>query len=84
MKLVLLIVAVVALVAMLGSSLRRWRLRRDDAPPRAKGPSGTSVVAMRACAHCGVHLPESETVKDGELFFCSAAHRQAGPRPPTP
>ena len=36
---------------------------------------------MVRCAHCGVHLPVSESVRDGELYFCSAAHRDAfGPR----
>jgi uncharacterized protein len=32
---------------------------------------------MVRCAHCGVHLPVSESVRDGELYFCSPAHRDA-------
>jgi uncharacterized protein len=33
------------------------------------------------CAHCGVHLPESEAVTSAQgLPYCSGAHREAGPR----
>lgn len=32
---------------------------------------------MVACAHCGVHLPESEGVVDGDRIYCSEAHRLA-------
>lgn len=43
---------------------------RDEA---ADGPE-----RMLACAHCGVHVPESEGVRDGEAFFCSEDHRRLG------
>lgn len=42
-----------------------------DAPPRAP-------ERMVRCAHCGVHLPESDAVVDGEQHFCNEAHRRAG------
>lgn len=32
---------------------------------------------MLVCAHCGVHLPESEAVSDGSRNYCCDAHRQA-------
>jgi uncharacterized protein len=32
---------------------------------------------MVRCAHCGVHLPKSESIMAGGQFFCSAAHRDA-------
>lgn len=48
-----------------GKSLHR------DRPPVA----GTGEDMVR-CAHCGVHLPKSESVlSDGE-FFCSDEHRR--------
>jgi len=31
-----------------------------------------------ACRHCGVHIPESEGVREGKDFFCSEAHRRLG------
>lgn len=33
------------------------------------------------CAHCGVHVPETEGVRAHGRFYCSAAHRDLGPRP---
>jgi uncharacterized protein len=36
---------------------------------------------MLACAHCGVHLPGDETVRDeAGRAYCGDAHRLAGPR----
>jgi uncharacterized protein len=32
---------------------------------------------MVACTHCGVNLPQSESVADGDEHFCCEAHRQA-------
>jgi uncharacterized protein len=30
-----------------------------------------SIASMVACAHCGVHLPESEAIqKDGKYYCC--------------
>ncbi|MGA7750666.1 MAG: PP0621 family protein [Gallionella sp.] len=32
---------------------------------------------MVRCAHCGVHLPKSESVLSGGKFFCGVEHRDA-------
>ncbi|MDD4929723.1 MAG: PP0621 family protein [Gallionella sp.] len=32
---------------------------------------------MVRCAHCGVHLPTGESLREGALHFCCAAHRDA-------
>lgn len=77
MKFVVLLLAVLLLLWMLfGRSRRGKRSDRSSrgAPPVAQ-PEG-----MVACAHCGVHLPRSEAVQAGVLTYCSAAHREAGPR----
>lgn len=34
---------------------------------------------MVICAHCGVHLPQSDSVADGARYYCTEAHRIAGP-----
>ena len=31
---------------------------------------------MVRCAHCGLHLPRSESLVSGEAFYCSAEHRR--------
>jgi uncharacterized protein len=30
---------------------------------------------MVRCAECGVHLPRSESIKVGQIFYCSAEHQ---------
>ena len=53
------------------SQSREGRQDRDSEPQK-----------MLACAHCGVHLPQSETTPDGQgRRYCSEAHRVAGPAP---
>jgi uncharacterized protein len=34
---------------------------------------------MVTCAHCGVHLPQSDSVAAGARFYCTEEHRIAGP-----
>ena len=83
MKIVVVIVALLLLVwLLLGSSRRRAKdVRRDAAaPPAARSAKPAQVEGMVACAHCGVHLPDSLALRLGEQAFCSLAHREAGAR----
>jgi uncharacterized protein len=74
--LILLVVVVFVLWLMLG---RRPR----PAPPKPAAPrQPLAVEGMLVCAHCGVHLPRSEALLGTGLPYCSAAHRDAGPRGP--
>jgi len=74
------------IIAIVGFGL--WwmfgRRRGDDAAkPEADAPVEKQAApqSMVACAHCGVHLPQAETVADAEgRLFCGEAHRLAGPR----
>jgi uncharacterized protein len=80
-------VLVLAVVLGLFWWLRRRSLRPPKSPAEAAraAPAQTEAKAetqaMLPCAHCGVHLPAAEAVRDaaGEAF-CSAAHRLAGRR----
>ncbi|MBS0369617.1 MAG: hypothetical protein JSS57_10490 [Proteobacteria bacterium] len=55
---------------------------RDSVPEQgASQPPAGEIEQMVACAHCGVHVPESEGVTSGGHFFCSEAHRRLGARP---
>ena len=38
--------------------------------------TGDGVEPMLACRHCGVHVPESEGVRDGDAFYCCEEHRR--------
>jgi uncharacterized protein len=70
MKLLLLVIAVVVLVWLVRSSLRRVQ-----APPSSAGRPAPQ--AMLACAHCGVHVPASEALPGRGGVFCGPAHRAA-------
>jgi uncharacterized protein len=55
---------------------------RVAGPAKRRAPDPPAAPESRvACAHCGVHLPRSDTVADptGRLY-CGNAHRLAGPR----
>ncbi|QDF98745.1 hypothetical protein CJ010_20510 [Azoarcus sp. DD4] len=69
-----------------------WWLRRVLGPKSRGGGAGASrggqgkapagegaMERMVECAHCGVHVPESEGVSDAGRFYCSEAHRRLGP-----
>ena len=79
----------VFLVAFAWWALRHREQPRRRAMPRgaaagATGSAGTTLAspeAMLDCAHCGVHLPASEAVRDtGGRPYCCPEHREAGPR----
>lgn len=33
---------------------------------------------MVVCAHCGVHLPQGDSISGDGEYYCSEAHQQAG------
>jgi uncharacterized protein len=83
MKFVLILVAVLALAWLLsGGRSRASRDRDRRAPPTAPTGTARAPEGMVACAHCGVHLPESEALRLGTRAYCSADHRDAAAREP--
>ena len=80
-KLLILLVLIGAAVWWLGS--RRGPRPPPAGPDKPAPPPAAKAQTMMACAHCGVHLPQQDTVVDAaDRPFCSEAHRLAGPRPP--
>jgi uncharacterized protein len=69
MKLLLFLIAVLALVWLLRGSVRRVRH-----PTRASAPAPQPMVE---CAQCGVHLPASDALPGRGGVFCGADHRAA-------
>ncbi len=84
MKFLVLLLVLVIAFAWLSMNRRRERgERRDDtppAPPPAAPRSDGRPQAMLACAHCGVHLPAGDALRDaGGRAYCTESHRLAGP-----
>ena len=81
MKVLVVLLALLLLGWLLfGSQRRRGREGRRESPHTPQ--AGAQAEDMLACAHCGVHLPASLALRAQGHSFCSAAHRDAGPRAP--
>ncbi len=57
-----------------------WLLRRPGRIEKKRTGHPPGATAFVACAHCGVHVPIPDAVRDGSHNYCSDAHRLAGPR----
>lgn len=62
-----LLIAIAVVVYLLVKSYRK------NVPQQDKNK--TVAEDMVRCAHCGVHLPKSESILAGGNFFCCAEHR---------
>ena len=69
MKVLVFLLAVLALVWLLRGSVRRMRAPAPPPPPLPQ--------TMVACAQCGVHLPASDALPGRGGVFCGADHRAA-------
>lgn len=65
------------LFGVLGVAWWLWRKRHAELRPGARPAPLRPVENMVTCAHCGVHLPESESLGDGQRRFCCEDHRRA-------
>ena len=73
----LLLFGLLGLIAyMILRSSGRRRQRQRSAPPHPP------VQQMMTCAQCGVNLPETESLKSGEHYYCCEQHRELGPLEP--
>ncbi|MBI5659466.1 MAG: preprotein translocase subunit YajC [Nitrosomonadales bacterium] len=73
MSRLLLLVVIAAVVYWLLRSYRN-KLRREE--KRDEAAAGQAEDMVR-CAHCGVHLPKRESIREDGIFFCGEAHRRA-------
>jgi uncharacterized protein len=54
--------------------------RRRSRHDASAGTDENTPERMLSCAHCGLHVPESEGVQEEGRFFCSEDHRRLGVR----
>ena len=64
----LLLILVIVVAWWLAKGFRRKNAAKD-APEAAP-------EQMVTCGHCGLYLPQSEAICEGERFFCCAEHRR--------
>lgn len=65
------------LLAVIGVIWWVWKKSHEQLPPDPEVRRDPDPEKMVVCAHCGVHLPESDALPDAPDFFCNAAHRDA-------
>ena len=53
---------------------------QPGAPEPSRAEACGEIEQMVPCAHCGLHVPESEGVRGAGGFFCSEEHQRLGPR----
>lgn len=82
---VLLVLAWLVIRLLAISQRRRERGLRSDPDAGANAAASSSSATRPAaqgerilpCAHCGVFVPVSDLVRDGDAVYCSTAHRAA-------
>lgn len=65
------IIVVAVLIAAAWFLYRKYVAAKDIKIPGAN----KRQAIMKKCAHCGIHLPEAESVQLEGLHFCSEAHK---------
>jgi uncharacterized protein len=70
-KIILLVLGLILVVWL----VRSYRRRVDRG--NTQGTTPTQGESMVRCAHCGVHLPRSESLTTQGSFYCSAEHQRA-------
>jgi uncharacterized protein len=68
------------LVAFVAIAWWLWK-KRSVQRGQQQAPAARAPEAMVVCAHCGVHLPASDSVSENGAHFCSDAHRRAAQAP---
>ncbi len=69
MRLLLLVVAIVAIVLIVRFMLRQRHAAR---------PKIVAAGNMVRCARCGLHVPAASALQDGQDWYCSPEHRRLG------
>jgi len=70
----MIIIRLIILIALVGLVIYAYRKLTTGSESSNGTEAGTP--AMKKCAHCGMHLPQSEALQHKELYFCSAEHQK--------
>ena len=67
------------LLLLLAIVVAYWLIKahqRKKTRPGAGADGRRAAEDMVRCAHCGVHLPRSESLPSGPVFYCTPEHRR--------
>lgn len=56
----------------------KWLQRASSSRTSQPQARNTAAQAMVSCARCGLHLPQSDALAAGSLYYCSDEHRRLG------
>lgn len=68
----------ILLVVLLGAWL--WRSRRGKNTVTQKPPPLKTPQDMVSCTHCGVHIPQADSVQGRAGVYCCHAHHDQAER----
>ncbi len=68
------IIVIAAVIWLAYVLFKRWLAGKTQSPP---GTSSRPQERMVKCAYCGVHIPESQALRNGANSYCSPEHRDA-------
>jgi uncharacterized protein len=70
------------IIILIGLWLVLQIIKRARTARQNPSPDAPPIAKMVSCNHCGVHVPESEAITDGDKRYCCEEHRKADkPRP---
>lgn len=67
------IVVVIALAYWLYKSYRKRLPKQDESTREQNMTNGQDMIS---CAHCGIHVPKSESLLLDGKYYCCTAHSQ--------
>jgi len=67
------------IILLIGVWLVLQIIKRALGTRRTPPPGKPSIAKMVACAYCGVHVPETEAIRNGEKMYCCEEHRRKAP-----
>jgi uncharacterized protein len=71
LRIIIILIGVWLVLKILKRALAHRQTPPPDQPP--------SIAKMVACAYCGVHVPETEAIRDGDKRYCCEEHRHKLP-----
>ncbi|RYH63682.1 MAG: hypothetical protein EON54_07610 [Alcaligenaceae bacterium] len=68
-----------AVLLVVAWAIWRNQRRKPHETVKPRPPVALPVDNMVACAHCGMHVPQSEALLHEEQTYCSRNHLHQGP-----